>query len=69
MLYSMRIPCFVLLLVVGAPVQAAHATGLPAYSQGYDAARDPFSDGRAALRLATDRQRKVLIEVGGNWCS
>jgi thiol:disulfide interchange protein len=42
---------------------------LPAYSEAYDPARDPFADGRAALQLARVTQRKVLIEVGGNWCS
>lgn len=46
-----------------------HAAALPAYSQGYDPARDPFSDGRAALKLAQQTNRRVLIEVGGNWCS
>jgi len=69
MLFSLRIPCVVLLLVTAATVHASQATQLPAYSRGYDAARDPFADGRAALRLALDTQRKVLIEVGGDWCS
>lgn len=43
--------------------------GLPAYSQGYDPARDPAADGRAALQLARHTGRRVLIEVGGDWCS
>ncbi len=47
---------------------ALNAATLPAYSQGYDPARDPFSDGRAALQLARQTERRVLIEVGGNWC-
>ncbi len=42
---------------------------LPPYSLGYDPARDPFSDGEAALRLAKATNRKVLIQVGGDWCS
>jgi len=47
-----------------------HATApVPPYSQGYDPARDPFVDGRAALKLAQETNRRVLIEVGGNWCS
>jgi thiol:disulfide interchange protein len=41
---------------------------LPAYSRGYSAERDPFADGRAALALATQTGRRVLIEVGGDWC-
>ncbi len=50
-------------------IQAAEARVLPPYSQGYDPARDPFSDGRAALQLARETGRRVLIEVGGDWCS
>lgn len=69
MLYAMRLLSIFLLLVTGAQVLASPALELPVYSQGYDPARDPFSDGRAALQLAKDTQRKVLIEVGGNWCS
>jgi thiol:disulfide interchange protein len=42
---------------------------LPAFSRVYDAGRDPFADGRAALQLARQTGRRVLIEVGGNWCS
>ncbi len=41
----------------------------PMYSQIYDASRNPNADGRAALKLAAQTNRKVLIEVGGNWCS
>ena len=69
MSYSMRLPGLVVLFVAGMQLHAAQALQLPAYSQGYDPARDPFSDGRAALRLAMETHRKVLIEVGGDWCS
>lgn len=41
---------------------------LPPYSQVYDPARDPFADGRDALKLARETNRRVLIEVGGDWC-
>lgn len=41
----------------------------PMYSQIYDASRNPNADGRAALKLAKETNRMVLIEVGGNWCS
>ncbi len=44
-------------------------SNLPAYSRIYDASRNPNADGRAALKLAKETQRKVLIEVGGDWCS
>jgi thiol:disulfide interchange protein len=65
----MRLPGLVVLLVAGMQLHASQVLPLPAYSQGYDPARDPFSDGRAALRLAMETRRKVLIEVGGDWCS
>lgn len=42
---------------------------LPAYSGEYDPRRDPFADGRAALVLASATGRRVLIEVGGDWCT
>jgi len=42
---------------------------LPIYSRVYDPARDPIKDGQAAIQLASEQNRKVLIEVGGNWCT
>lgn len=44
------------------------AAGLPPYSLIYDPARNPFSDSRAALDLARQSGRRVLIELGGGWC-
>lgn len=41
---------------------------LPDYSRVYDSARDPFADGKAAIELAGQTGRGVLIEVGGDWC-
>ena len=38
------------------------------YSTQYDSKRDPFADGRAAIALATKTNRRILIEVGGDWC-
>jgi len=58
-----------LYLLAGIPVLAAAPLDLPLYSTTYDANRNPNADGRAALKLAKDTQRKVLIEVGGDWCS
>ena len=54
------------LLSFNLPVQASNA--LPEYSVHYDPARDPFKDGADAIKLATETQRRILIEVGGNWC-
>lgn len=41
---------------------------IPPYSSQYDPRRDPFADGKAAIELATKTQRRILIEVGGDWC-
>ena len=63
-----------LVAVVSAPV-AVSATrfeppveGLPDYSFRYDAARDPSADLEAALAAATQKHRRVLVMVGGDWC-
>lgn len=54
--------------VVGA-TSATIAPTLPTYSKIYDDQRDPFKDATAALSLAKETNRQVLIEIGGNWCS
>jgi len=59
---------FVCLCVLAVRVSASQVPVIPAYSQDYDPGRDPFADGRAALKLAKDTRRRVLIEVGGDWC-
>lgn len=64
-----RLSAFTCLLVLAARAAASQLPEPPAYSQGYDPGRDPFADGRAALKLARDSHRKVLVEVGGDWCS
>lgn len=40
----------------------------PVYSQKYDPKRNAFDDGRVALKLAKETNRRVMIEVGGDWC-
>ncbi len=57
---------FLLLLLL--PLSLS-ASPLPDYSLHYDPARNPFADGRDAIRRATQSQRRILIELGGNWCS
>lgn len=42
---------------------------LPIYSTSYDEQRDPFKDAVAAIKLAKESNRNVLIEIGGNWCT
>ena len=50
-----------LLAAPGAPAQL-----LP---QGFDPARNPEKDLAAALQVARATGRRVLVEVGGEWCS
>ena len=56
------------LIAYGAGASAVAEHTLPEYSRGYDPARDPFADGRDALALARQTQRRVLIALGGEWC-
>ncbi len=42
---------------------------LPLFSKVYDDKRDPFKDAQAAITLAQQTNRNVLIEIGGNWCT
>lgn len=59
-----------LMIFISNPVLAQTDHGsLPEYSLHYDPKRDPFQDGHAAIALADATNRRVLIEVGGNWCS
>jgi thioredoxin-related protein len=51
------------------PALAINAEDLPKYSKVYDEQSDPFQDANAAIKLAKETQRNVLIEIGGNWCS
>lgn len=46
-----------------------NSLNLPLYSQVYDDSRDPFKDAVAAIKLASESNRNVLIEIGGNWCT
>ena len=62
---------FVLLLsfIIGSSVSNADSySQQPIYSQKYDPKRNPFDDGRAALKLAEESKRRVMIEIGGEWC-
>ena len=61
---------FILAFLIALPVSAyADISGNPPpYSTQYSPSRDPFVDGKAAIKLATKTQRRILIEVGGDWC-
>jgi len=56
-------------LSVAAAKSKVQLDALPAYSTQYDVKRDPFKDGAAAVKLATETNRRILIELGGEWCS
>ena len=47
-------------------VEAESASPLPT---SFDAARDPARDLEVALRMAQATGRRVVVEVGGEWCS
>lgn len=69
----MKLPLLALFLMIfiSDPVLPAQPGqgSLPEYSLRYDPQRDPFQDGRDAIKLADATHRRVLIEVGGDWCS
>lgn len=47
----------------------ATAAELPRYSVEYNDKSNPFEDAKAALALAKKTNKRVLINIGGNWCS
>ncbi|MDM5134969.1 thioredoxin family protein [Aeromonas salmonicida] len=55
----------------GEAYSAGHlwAKALPDYSQGYDEQRDPAQDLASATAKAQREGKKVLLLVGGEWCS
>lgn len=63
-------PLFLLLaLIISGPAHAYQTSDtLPAYSTEYSPERDAFKDGAAAIELATHTNRRILIELGGDWC-
>jgi len=65
----MKVLLFVLLSVFISPVMAIDGIDLPKYSTIYDDQRNPFQDATAALALAKETNRQVLIVIGGNWCT
>jgi len=55
--------------LISATSFAEHKIELPKYSQIYSEQSDPFKDAVAAIKLAKETNRNVLIEIGGNWCT
>lgn len=50
-------------------VFASENLTLPKYSSHFSDESDPFQDATAAIALAQQTNRQVLIEIGGNWCT
>ncbi|PCH94923.1 MAG: thioredoxin family protein [Gammaproteobacteria bacterium] len=55
--------------VVNFSALAGEKSSLPLYSQVYDDQRNAFDDANAALKLAQETNRNVLMVIGGNWCA
>ena len=67
---TLRSIIFLLVLLVSITTLAAEPNpfSIPRYSVEYDPSSDPAVDGKKALIYAKQTNRKVLIEVGGDWC-
>jgi thiol:disulfide interchange protein len=56
-------------LMLCAPPAAADETDALYLVDHYDARRDPSADLISAERAAGAQHKRILLEVGGNWCS
>jgi thioredoxin-related protein len=67
----MRFACSLVLLSIfaGAFAQNAAVTAGGAKEKIFDPSRDAAADLAAGLKLATKEKKRVLVDVGGNWCS
>jgi len=69
----MKIILVLFLLATLIPVAQAEDSSildsLPTYSIHYDPQRDALQDGIAAVKLASETNRRILVEVGGDWCT
>jgi len=61
-----RVPA--VLLLAGSLVLGVAAKAGAADSAGYDPKRDPSADLKAAIQEAKANGRRILLEVGGEWC-
>lgn len=41
---------------------------LPYVVDDYDPSRDPTADLAAAIQIATEHNKRILLQVGGQWC-
>jgi thiol:disulfide interchange protein len=63
---------FALCLLVAVSVSAKHNTKTlpptPKAAASYDETRDPARDLQEAITVATKTNKRILLEVGGDWC-
>lgn len=59
---------FIIIFQTAISSQIALSAPFPEYSVKYDPARNAMQDGYAAIKLAKATNRRILIEVGGDWC-
>ena len=61
-----------LCLLVAVSVSAKHNTKTPPptpkAATSYDETRNPARDLQEAIALATETNKRILLEVGGDWC-
>ncbi|HJP83643.1 MAG TPA: thioredoxin family protein [Fimbriimonadaceae bacterium] len=57
-----------LLSVVAMPVQAQVPTETKKETPKFDPKRDPDRDLAAAIKLATKENKRIMLDVGGEWC-
>lgn len=60
-----------LLAISGSAKKSAKKASQPAPQElatSYDASRDPAKDLQSAIAMATKANKKILLEVGGDWC-
>lgn len=63
---SLRNTSLALPAVLWVLLTAAGPSGLP--PAGYDPSRDPAADLKAAVTQAQKEHKRILLEVGGEWC-
>jgi thioredoxin-related protein len=63
-------PALCLLLVASASAKHGAKTlpATPKTAASYDEARDPAKDLQEAIAVATKTDKRILLEVGGDWC-
>ena len=62
-----RVPA--VLLLAGSLALDVTATARATGSASYDPKRDPAADLKAAIQEAKTNGRRILLDVGGEWCS